>query len=251
MTSALRLAVAAVIVVLLARSARVAWHNRHLAVRVWRQIRPRHVGGSLLLMVVVLGVAFGLMTLVPVTGYGLGSFLGVTGNAVFAPVEEAAARTATVAGPSAVWWSRLLTAATVLFLAGLLTMFPWLAYVEERVFREGLERAGTLRRGWTALRFGLTHLIMLVPVAAALAIAVAGLWYGHVYVRAYAGAAARPVPEPALAAVGGEGPAPVGGVVPDTRAAQDEAVLASTVWHTTFNSLIVILLLGGIFTGWL
>lgn len=229
----------------------MAWSNRHLAVSVWRRIRPRHVLGSLVLIAVVLGVAVGLMIAVPVTGYGLGSLLGLTGNAVFAPVEEAAARTATVAGPSAVWASRLLTAGTVVFLLGLLTMFPWLAYVEERVFREGLERAGTVRRGWTALRFGLTHLIMLVPVAAALAIAVAGLWYGHVYLRAFTAAAGTgPAAPPAPAPVE-DGTAVAVLVTPTAAAAQDEGVLASTVWHTTFNSLLVILLLGGILTGWL
>lgn len=228
----------------------MAWSNRHLAVRVWRRIRPRHVLGSLVLIAVVLGVAVGLMIIVPVTGYGLGTFLGLTGNAVFAPVEEAAARTATVAGPSSAWAPRLLTAGTVLFLLGLLTMFPWLAYVEERVFREGLERGGTLRRGWTALRFGLTHLIMLVPVAAALAIGVAGLWYGHVYLRAFAaadGAGSEP-PAPAAAEDGGGTAVLVASAI---AAAQDEAVLASTVWHTTFNSILVMLLLGGILTGWL
>lgn len=231
MTSALRLAVAAVILLLLARSARVAWRNRNLAVAVWRRIRLRHVAGSVVLLAVVLAVAVGLMIVVPVTGYGLGNLIGLTGNAVFAPVEEASARGATITGPPAVWVSRLLTAGTVAFLAALLALFPWLAYVEERVFREGLERAGTLRRSWTALRFGLTHMIMLVPLAAALAIAVAGLWYGRVYVRAFDTAA-----QSDLVA---------------TPAARAEAVLASTVWHTTLNSLIVVALIVGILAGWL
>ncbi len=231
MTSALRLTVAAVILFLLGRSAPLAWRNRHLAVTVWRRIRPRHVLGSLVLLVVVVGVTLGLIALVPVTGYGLGSLIGLTGNAVFAPVEEAAARGASVQGPSAVLVSRLVTAAMLSFVVILLALFPWLAYVEEQVFREGLERVDTPRRLWTALRFGLTHLVMLVPVAAALGIAVAGLWYGRVYLRAYATAA--------------------GGELVDPAAAQAEAVVASTVWHTTFNTLIGVLLLIGIAVGWM
>lgn len=230
MTSALRLAVAAVIVLLLARTAPIAWRNRALAVRVWRRIRPRHVVGSVVLLAVVLGVAVGLMILIPVTGYGLGSFIGLTGNAVFAPVEEAAARGAAVAGPSSDWIARLTTAGIVGFLVMLLALFPWLAYVEELVFREGMERFGTLRRLWTALRFGLVHLVMLVPVAAAIAISVAGLWYGSVYLRAFGTAGGDPA-EPA--------------------AARAEAVLAATVWHTTFNSMIVLAALGGMALGWL
>lgn len=221
-TSALRLAVAAVIVFLLARSARVAWRNRDFAVMVWRRIRLRHLAGSVLLLAVMLGVIVALAELFPITTYGLGSLIGLTGNAVFAPVEEAAARGAAVAGPSSVWAPRLITAGMVAFLAALLMLFPWLAYVEEQVFREGLESASLPRRAWAALRFGLTHLVMLVPVAAALAIAVAGFWYGHVYVRAHAAAAPAVVADEGLAA------------------ARDEALLASTVWHTTANSLIVV-----------
>ena len=222
MTSALRLAVAAVIIVLLARAARAAWHNRRIAPAVWRRIRPRHVAGSLVLLTVVLGVAVGLMTVVPVTGIGLGSLIGLTGNAVFAPVEEAAVRSSAVTGPAAHTVVSAVNVVSLLFLGGLVVLFPWLAYVEESVFREGLESVGTGARLWSALRFGLLHLVMLVPLAAALAIAVAGGWYGHVYLRAYAASEQR-----------------------------DEAVLASTVWHTTFNSTIVVLLVVGFATGWL
>ena len=226
---ALRLVIAAVIVVLLLRSARFAWSNRQLALAVWRRIRARHVAGSLVLLIVVLAVAIALMTYVPVTTLGAGSLIGLTGNAVFAPVEEAAARTGagTPAAPPAV--TSAVTAATVAFMAALLTMFPWLAYVEERVFREGLERAAPWRHGWAALKFGLAHLIMLVPVAAALAIGVAGLWYGRVYVRAYRSAA--------------------GDDLLAHEAARRHAVLESTVWHTTFNSLLVLLLIAGVLTG--
>jgi hypothetical protein len=220
--SALRLAVAAVIIVLLARAARAAWHNRRIAPAVWRRIRVRHVAGSLALLAVVLGIAVGLMTLAPVTGLGLGSLIGMTSNAVFAPVEEAAARSSQVTGPAAETVASAVNVVSLLFLGGLLVLFPWLAFVEESVFREGLEAVGTLRRLWSALRFGLLHLVMLVPLAAALAIAVAGLWYGHIYLRAYAATEQR-----------------------------DEAVLASTVWHTTFNSTIVVLLIAGFATGWL
>ncbi len=222
--SVLRLAVAVVIIVLLVRSAPVAWSNRHLAIAIWRRIRPRHVLGSLVLMVVVVGVAVGLMTFVPVTSFGLGTLVGLTGNAVFAPVEEAAARTGAATGAAPPGVTSAVTAATVAFMGLLLALFPWLAYVEEQVFRQGLEGATPVRQAWAALRFGLAHLIMLVPLAAALAIAVAGLWYGRVYVRAFRRA-----------------------VVSDDLAllsqAREQAVLESTVWHTTFNSVLVALMM--------
>lgn len=224
----LRLAVAVVIIVLLARSARVAWSNRHLAVTVWRRIRVRHVAGSLVLMVVVVSAAVALLTYVPVTGYGLGTLIGLTGNAVFAPVEEAASRSGAGTPSADPVVEQAVNYATIAFMAALLALFPWLAYVEEQVFRQGLERMRWPRQLWAALRFGLAHLIMLVPVAAALAIGVAGLWYGGVYVRAFRRAAGDELVSPA--------------------AARQSAVLESTVWHTTFNSLLVLLLIAGVLT---
>lgn len=228
MTSALRLVVAVVIVVLLARVAPVAWANRHLAFSVWRRIRVRHVAGSLVLMGAVLASAVGLMQLVPATAYGLGTVIGLTGNAVFAPVEEAAVRSRAAGGdPAQV--EAAISYGTVAFMAGMLVLFPWLAYVEEQVFREGLETARAPRQAWAALRFGLAHLVMLVPLAAALAIGVAGLWYGRVYVSAYRREA-----------------------IDETLAASElrrRAVLESTVWHTSFNSLLVVLLIVGVLTG--
>jgi hypothetical protein len=221
----LRLVVAVVVVGLLARAARPAWQHRRLALRIWSRIRPRHVLGSLGLLAVVLGVALALLQFVPVTRFGLGSAVGVTGNAVFAPVEEVSARSGggdfTAPGaPSAGGLQGPALAAVGGFLALLVALFPWLAYVEERVFREGLERASARGEAWTALRFGLVHLVMLVPLAAALAIGVAGFFYGRVYRRAYARTAAR-----------------------------GEAVLASTTWHTTFNTLIVLLVFAALALG--
>ena len=231
MASVLRLVVAAVIIVLLLRSARAAWENRDVALDVWRRIRVRHVAGSVVLLATVLALTVVLMTYVPVTSFGLGSLIGLTGNAVLAPVEEAAARGTAVTGPEATTAARMLQAATSGFLALLLTLFPWLAYVEETVFREGLERAGPLRRLATALRFGLAHLVMLVPIAAAVGISVAGLWYGRVYLAGYRRAA-------------GEDLLPVG-------QAQAAGVLESTVWHATFNSTLVVLLIVSFAAGWI
>lgn len=228
---ALRLLVAAAIIVLLIRAARAAWIERRIALTVWRRIRPRHVLGSLVLLAAVLGVALGLMELLPITSVGLGSFIGLTGNAIFAPVEEAAARGGAVTGPQAETAMHLANAGIMTFLVLMLAMFPWLAYVEERVFREGLERAGPVRRYVAALRFGLAHLVMLVPVAAALAISVAGLWYGRVYLAGYRRAAGDELLPAAHARTAG--------------------VMDSTVWHTAFNTTLMVLVIAGFATGWL
>lgn len=235
MSDVLRLLVALAVVGLLGRAVRPAWRNRGLATTVWRRIRPRHVVGCLALLTVVLATAVGLMAAVPATAYGLGTFIGLSGNAVFAPLDEVAARTGSSAAPGGDGGVLLLVAG---FLGVLLALFPWLAYVEERVFREGLEDAGPARELWTALRFGLVHLVMLIPVAAAVAVGVAGFAYGRVYRAAYARVRRR---QAATSAYGLRLSA-----VEEQQQARDEAVLAATVWHTTFNSLIVLLVLAGL-----
>lgn len=241
MAAAVRLVIAVLILVLLARSARLAWANRRLALAVWRRMRPVHVVGSLGLLVVVGAVALALIWFAPLTGVGLGSLIGLTGNAVFAPVEEAALRSGAsspIAGGAAPTnWA--VTAATGGFLLVLLGLFPWLAYVEERRFRWGLEGAGLWRQVAVALRFGLLHLVMLIPLAAALAVGVAGFVYGRLYRRAYRRAAARAV------VVSDSFGLPVV-VEPPVSQVRSEAVLASTVWHATFNSLIVVLVMVGL-----
>jgi hypothetical protein len=206
---------------------------------VWRRIRPHHVVGSLGLLVVVAGFAFTLMTQVPGMDFGLGRLLGLHGNAVFAPVEEAAARAGAGTATDGTADSALL-AGIIAFLVLLLALFPWLAYVEERAFREGLEDATFGQEVWTALRFGLLHLVMLIPIGAALAVGLAGFVYGRLYRAAYRRAERRVTERPGLFGI------PVG-VSAERRRLRAEAVMASTVWHTTFNSLIVLVTIAALF----
>lgn len=233
------------VIALLVRSGRAAWRNRWLALLIWRRIRPRHLLGSALLLTGVVAFTYALVTLVPFTSVGLGTPLGLTGNAVFAPLEEVSARVGDGAvpdgGEAPLGTGGPLLAVAGLFLLALLGMFPWLAYVEERVFRVGLESAGPWREAWTALRFGLLHLVMLIPLAAALGIGVAGFAYGRIYRSAYRRSARQTMQ------VAGPMGVPVD-VPVSRRYARDDAVLASTVWHTTFNSLIVLVVLALIVT---
>lgn len=241
---ALRLVVVGVVLALLARAARLAWQHRGLVLSVWRRVRPRHVAGSLGLLTVVLALLTLLLEHVPGADWGLGAELGLYGNAVFAPVQEAAGAAAGGrAGSGAPWRQALSAVAVVAFLGALLAMLPWLAYAEERTFREGLETANLGRQVRVALVFGAAHLIMLIPLGAALVIGLAGFVYGLIYRRAYA--RARAVRWEA-------GPFGVPVVVrPTVAQARHEAVLTATVWHTAFNSLIVLTLLVGFVARWL
>jgi hypothetical protein len=259
--------VALAILWLLARVARVAWRQRALTFAIWRAVRPRHVAGALALLVLVGGVATALLTLVPATGLGLGHLVGLTGNAIFAPLEAGMARTGppTASGPD---W--VLAAGTTVFLGLLAALLPWLAFVEEEVFRAGLEGASVGRVATASLTFGLAHLLMLVPLAAALAIGVAGGVYATVYRRAFTataeGIAPGDVPLVALRAYrpgrrGAAALARIPALVPANtdpargsgtaqrptardvhRARQAAAAFRAAVWHATFNTSLVVLL---------
>lgn len=266
----LRLLLAVAMTALLLRGARVAWSQRSLALAIWRSLRPRHLAGALAILVLLMVVASALLA-VPPLRLGLGSLLGFGGNAVFVPLEEAAAR----AGPGPAngpdWTVAGMATVFLLFLG---TLLPWFAFVEEEIFRAGLEVADLRAEVMAALVFGLVHLIMLIPVAAALAVAVAGFCYGRVYRRRYArvseeGAVRAPTPvlrayrptRRARAAAWRLARADVGldaSTDVEPRSPLDEvevpswllarrlraqaaAVHESAVWHTAFNSLVLLL----------
>lgn len=266
----LRLIVAVVIVVLLARAAVAAWRHRALMVSVWRSVTWKHLLGALGLLTVVATIGT-LLLAIPPMRIGLGHVVDFQGNAVFTPLEEAAVRAGPgpASGPN--WTIVWLTTG---FLAFLCALLPWLAFVEEEIFRGGLESADLGGELWTALRFGLVHMVMLVPIGAALAIAVAGFVYGRIYRAAHrrAGDATRAITLPravtgsyrptrrarkALAVsrlraayaalVTDRGGEPQTATLTSTPAVdpirqQAAAVFASTVWHTSFNTLVVVLL---------
>ena len=239
----LRTLVAVLVLLLLLRAGRVAWRQRALLRAVWAAISWRHLLGSVGLLAVVVLTAGVLLATIPGMGLGLGSLLGTHGNAVFTPLEEGLALTgpAPVTGPD---WP-LLVGAT-LFLGLLTLLLPWLAFVEEELFRAGLEVASWPRVIVASTVFGLVHLVMLVPLAAALAIGVAGFGYAVIYRRAHA--EVRPTPTVARAAYHPTRRAdhaatravedPWAAVV--WRDAQAAGVFHAAVWHTTVNTLIVV-----------
>lgn len=256
LVTVVRLAVAGWVLVALGRASRGAWAHRRLMLTIWSRIRPSHLAGGIGLLLAVVVAASAMIAWIPGLDLGLGSLLGTSSNAVFTPLEEALARTEPPAAGAVDWPLLVLSSA---FLVPLATLLPWLAFVEEEVFRAGLEDASVLVEVRSALVFGLVHLVMLVPLGAALAVGACGYVYGRVYRRAYARSDGSGVPAAALrsfrptrrsqtAADRARTPrgvlvaAGVGGIEdrsPERR--QADAVLASAVWHTTFNTLVVVL----------
>lgn len=252
---ALRPVLAVLVLVLLARVAQVSWHQRELTVAVWRAIGWRHLLGAALLLVVVGGTATALLSVVPGAHLGLGHLIGTEANAVFAPLEEGLSRAGPVA-PAGPDWPLLLGASA--FLLPLALLLPWLAYVEEELFRAGLEDASWTRVLLASLTFGLVHLVMLVPIAAGLAISVAGFAYTVAYRHGHRVGRPDSVPTVALrafratkrsraaadraraAAPPSDGEAHVAVRDRSPERAQATGVFTATVWHTAFNTLVVL-----------
>jgi hypothetical protein len=250
----LRPALAVLVLVLLARVARVSWHHRELTLAIWRAVRWRHVLGASVLLALVGGVATALVATVPGAHLGLGDLFGTEANAIFAPLEEGLARAGPMA-PTGPDWPLALGASA--FLLPLAALLPWLAYVEEELFRAGLEDASWLRVVVASVVFGLVHLVMLVPIGAGIAISVAGFAYTLAYRRGH-GAGPTAVPSVALrsfratrrsrsAADRSRSRSAGHGVVGDLSVldraperAQAAGVFSATVWHTTFNTLVVL-----------
>ncbi len=155
----------------LALGARRAVRRRSHSADLLRGVRLRHVWPVPFVLTAVLG-AFGLAWLVPPLRFGWWSLLGGDGNIVFGTTERT---TGTV-------WEVVVP---VVFVVLLLPALPLLVEAEERRFRLGAERWSTGRRALRGLQFGLLHLVVGVPVAAALAITVAGWWFTWVYLQAF------------------------------------------------------------------
>jgi hypothetical protein len=69
----------------------------------------------------------------------------------------------------------------IIFVLLLLLNFPYYAYLEETLFREGITnwQEGIL---WSCI-FGFTHCLVGVPVAAGAALSLAGVWFTHQYMQ--------------------------------------------------------------------
>jgi len=160
----------------------------------------RHVWPVPLLLTAVIAVATALVQ-VPGLSWGWWSMLGGIGNPVFGDSDATAG--------TVLEWIIPLT-----FMALLLPALPLFAYAEERMFRTGAQRWARGRRTLKVLQFGMIHVIIGIPIGAALALSIGGAYFMWVYLRAF-------------------------------RVHQSEhaATIESTTAHTVYNGLLVILVL--------
>ena len=171
--------------------------GRALVREVVTGIRWRHIWPVPLVLPVIVAAASGLMA-IPGLSWGWWSMLGGQGNPVFGSSD-------TTAGTV---WEWIIPLG---FMSLLLPALPLFAYAEERIFRLGAEQWSWRRRAFKVVQFGMAHALVGIPIGAALALSLGGVYFMAVYLRAF-----RAVPSRRL------------------------ATMESTRAHTAYNALIVV-----------
>lgn len=178
-------------------AARVTLRRRSRWRRIVRGIRWRHVWPVPFVLTGVVVVAVPLVQL-PVLRVGWWTALGGTGN----PVTGGTDRTS---GTALAWL------VPAVFLALVFPSLPTFAEAEERIFRRGAERWSNPKRVARALRFGLVHVVIGIPIGVGVALTVGGLYFTRCYLRGWR-------------ASGGN---------------HEEALLESTRAHTAYNAVVL------------
>lgn len=201
------LAIVGVIVPLIAER-----RNYDFVRHVWSGFSLKLFFQSLTVLLTVAIVSVALMHFVPFLRYGLLSvFYEGAGNASITPILEGSRSS-----------HLLVRILPVFFFLAFLFVIPFLSQAEENGFRKGHEDWFSITK--QSVKFGLVHLIVGIPLAVGLALTVSGLFFGYVYKTTYDRRTSQ-----------------LGHVQ-----AQDEAVLASTIAHSMYNTIVVSILLIGI-----
>ncbi len=168
----LTLAVLAYVGFRLTDAARHSIASRGHVLGLVRGLRFRHFLLALPVLVAVVTVALVLFG-VPGLSFGWWTAIGGEGNPVFGQAPEG---TSTSSGA-------LEVIVPLVFGVLLLIGLPLLVEGEEWVFRRGAEHRGRLANLRRAVLFGLVHALIGIPIAAALALSVGGLYFTWAYLR--------------------------------------------------------------------
>jgi len=153
--------------------AQAAFGKGHLRenLAIIRQYRLRHLLAGLLLAAAVGGTAYGLITASPV--FEVNPVLWAVSK-VFHVGSGNGQANLILSGLHWKWYA-------VVFLPALAIALPRFSQAEEVKYRTGTRDwlDGSLR----SLRFGLAHLLILIPLGASLALTLAGLWFTREYFK--------------------------------------------------------------------
>jgi hypothetical protein len=203
----------ALVVFAIANVAVLVYTNRDkggFILTIWKRVRPLMVLEVVALVAAIIEIAITLSYYVPFLGWGWTNlFFKGGGNILLSPVME-------YSGSGSIWATRLIQA----FLLSLLVATPFLCKAEEEIFRKGHHEWRDITK--KSIYFGLAHLTVGVPLAAAIALIGAGFFFGWKYRRAFVKLRKE-------------------GICWDD--AEEEAMLVSTTYHSVYNSAVCTILI--------
>jgi len=162
----LTVAVLAVVGVRLFEAARTSVGARRKTLGVVQGLRTRHFVRAIPIVVAIVSTAFVLIQL-PVLSWGWWTMIGGEGNPAVGVTDRDFG---------------ILSVVIPLFFIGLLIVgLPLLVAREEWVFRRGAETRGTVTNLGRSLVFGLAHAVVGIPIGAALALSIGGLYLTRCY----------------------------------------------------------------------
>jgi hypothetical protein len=166
----LTVAVLAVVGVRLFEAARTSVEAHSKTLAVVRGLRWRHFARAVPIVVLIVLTAWVLIQL-PVLSFGWWSMIGGEGNPVVGVTERDYG---------------IVSVVIPLFFIGLLIVgLPLLVSREEWVFRKGAERRGTANNVARSLVFGAAHAVVGIPIGAALALSIGGLYLTGCYLEGW------------------------------------------------------------------
>lgn len=196
---------------MLVSSVRRHWKNRRFVWEIWSGFRPLMLVEILAVLAATIAAAVLLDDLGRPFTWGWYKLLtGHDGNAGVQPILDMGR-----SGYALLW----VVAVAVFCL--LLVLMPFFAHSEEVDFRKGRETWKRILP--TSLKFGLWHMVVGVPLSVGLALALPGLYFAWKYKRGF---------ERAMREIEG---CPL-------DAARAIGVYRSTVCHTLYNSIIMVLI---------
>jgi hypothetical protein len=166
----LTVAVLAVVGLRLFEAARSSIEAHDKTLSVVRGLRWRHFARAVPIVLLVVPTAWVLIQL-PVLSFGWWTVIGGEGNPVVGVTEKDYG---------------IVSVVIPLFFIGLLIVgLPLLVAREEWLFRRGAEQRGTVANVGRSVLFGLAHAVVGIPIGAALALSMGGLYLTWCYLEGW------------------------------------------------------------------
>jgi hypothetical protein len=166
----LTVAVLALVGVRLFEAARSSVEARARMLAVVRGLRWRHFVRAVPIVLLIVATAWVFIRL-PVLSFGWWTMIGGEGNPVVGVTSKDYG---------------IVSVVIPLFFIGLLIVgLPLLVAREEWVFRRGAERRGTAANVGRSVLFGLAHAVIGIPIGAALALSIGGLYLTRCYLEGW------------------------------------------------------------------